>query len=492
MSFSLLEQYFQAYLVEPLSSVLFFNVGFFMDGLTLPFIVVWLISGALYLTIKMGFINVRAFRHAIDVTRGKYDHIDDPGEISHFQALSSALSATIGLGNIAGVAIAVSLGGPGAIFWLIIAGFLGMTSKFVECSLAVKYRYIDHDGRVLGGPMRYLSLGFKEKGFKKTGKFLAGLFCVLCIGGSLGGGNMFQANQAYVAVKNVLPFFEGRAYLFGLLIALLTAMVIIGGIKRIGSAASVIVPFMSIFYVLSCAWILLAHASYLPEAFMTIINGAFTPEASYGGMIGVLILGFRRAAFSNEAGMGSAAIAHSAVATNEPIREGIVALLEPFIDTVIVCAMTGLVVVVTGAYQNANGDGVLIASKAFSSVGSYMPIFLAVAVFLFAYSTMISWSYYGERCFSYLFNTKKTLPYKLLFVAFSFLGSVFSLGPVLEFSDLMILGMALPNILGIVVLAPVVKNDLADYWRRYHLGQMEETTIPPKSPADSFLSNGKA
>lgn len=467
-----LEQTFQNYLVRPLGKLWFFDLAFFSDSVTLPFIVVWLIAGAVYLTVKMRFINVRGFRHAVNVTMGKYDRAEDPGEISHFQALSSALSATVGLGNIAGVALAVTIGGPGAVFWLAIAGLFGMTAKFVECTLAVKYRYIDADGKVLGGPMRYLTLGFAEKGFPRLGKFLGAWFSIMCIGGSLGGGNMFQANQAYAAISHVFPHLQGNAWTFGLFISLLVAAVIIGGIKRIGSAASIIVPVMCMLYVASSLYILASNYDVLPTAFMVIWNGAFTPEAGYGGLIGVLITGFRRAAFSNEAGMGSAAIAHSAAVTKEPVREGIVSLLEPFIDTVVICLMTGLVVVVTGAYKGSAEDGVLIASRAFSTMGSFMPVLLAIAVFLFAYSTMISWSYYGERCWAYLFKTNQTMPYKVIYIVFSFLGTVFALEPVLEFSDLMILGMGFPNMLGIVILAPKVKQDLDDYWQRYRTGRM--------------------
>jgi alanine or glycine:cation symporter, AGCS family len=492
-----LENYFQAYVVEPVSSILFFDVAFFTDVVTLPFILVWLISGAFYLTLKMRFINLRGFRHAIEVTRGKYDHKGDPGEISHFQALASAISATVGLGNIAGVALAVSIGGPGAIFWMVVAGLFGMTSKFVECTLAVKHRQIDADGSVLGGPMRYLTIGFQEKGYPRLGKFFSAWFCVLCIGGSLGGGNMFQANQAYAALSNSFSSLQGNAWIFGIIISFFVAVVIIGGIKRIGIAAGVIVPTMCVLYLLSCAWILISNYYVIPEAFMIIWRGAFSPEAGYGGVIGVLITGFRRAAFSNEAGIGSAAIAHSAAATKEPIREGVVALLEPFIDTVVICTMTGLTVVVTGAYKNSAGDGVLVASEAFSTVASFMPTLLSIAVLLFAYSTMISWSYYGERCWAYLFNTKKTLPYKLVFISFSFLGSVFALGPVLEFSDLMILGMAFPNMLGIVMQASLVKKALDDYWRRYKSGEMiaeimQSHALEDPSAANQFLKNRKA
>jgi AGCS family alanine or glycine:cation symporter len=420
----------------------------------------------------MHFINLRGLGHAIAVTRGDYDSPDDPGEISHFQALSSALSATVGLGNIAGVAIAVGVGGPGAVFWMIVAGFLGMSSKFTECSLGQMYRTVDANGQVLGGPMRYLSAGLAEQGHAKLGRVLAILFALMCIGGSFGGGNMFQANQSFQAVQEVVPLFEGRGWLYGIILAILVGTVILGGIKRIGMAAGIIVPVMCGVYVLAGLWILGTHAAEVPDAFMKIVSEAFTPEAGRGGLVGVLIQGFRRAAFSNEAGTGSASIAHSAAATDEPIREGIVALLEPFIDTIIVCTMTGLVVVITGAYEQ-DLEGIAMTSQAFGSVISWFPLVLSFAVVMFAFSTMISWSYYGERCTVFLFGPKAVIPYKVVFLVFVFFGSVFKLGNVLDFSDLMILGMAFPNILGIFFLTGKVKAALDDYWSRYQSGQMK-------------------
>ena len=466
--FTSMESVFLHFLVEPLSSFLFFDIAFFNKDISLPFILVWLLFGAIFLTIKMGFIHLKSFKHAIDVIRGKYDEHSDPGEVSHFAALSSALSGTLGLGNISGVALAISIGGPGAVFWMIIAGFFGMSAKFAECSLAVMYRQIDKDGKVLGGPMLYIKEAFKEKGYQRLGAFLSSLFAVLCIGGSLGGGNMFQANQSYAAVANMFPYLKDNAWMYGLFMAFIVGLVIIGGIKRIGSTASIIVPFMCIFYLLCGIWIILANWQMIPSAFVEIYNGAFNPQAGYGGIIGVLVVGFRRAAFSNEAGIGSAAIAHSAVATKEPIREGIVACLEPFIDTILVCTMTGLVVVITGVYKNtALKDGVLMTSEAFAQGASWMPAMLVIAIVLFAFSTMISWSYYGERCWAYLFNTSNTLPYKIIFLFSSFLGSVFAFGPVLEFSDLMILGMSFPNMLGIILLSGKLKSALDDYWGRY-------------------------
>ncbi len=445
------------------------------ENANVKLVVLWLVLGATFFTLRMAFINLRGFAHAVAVTKGDYDDPDDPGEISHFQALSSALSATVGLGNIAGVALAVGAGGPGALFWMIIAGFLGMSSKFVECTLGQMYRHVDEDGVVSGGPMRYLDTGFAEKGFPRLGKFLSVMFALMCIGGSFGGGNMFQANQAYQAVAERFPSIAGDvgSAVFGVVLAILVGLVIIGGIKRIGAAASLVVPLMCGIYVVAAVAVLLLNFDKLPWAFATIVREAFTPEAGLGGMIGVLITGFQRAAFSNEAGVGSAAIAHSAAATDEPIREGIVAMMGPFIDTIVICTMTGLVVVITGVYKGGGGDGVLMTSEAFGQVFSWFPWVLAVAVLLFAFSTMISWSYYGERCFTLLFGKNTSLLYRIIFLFFVFFGSVFKLGNVLDFSDLMILGMAFPNVLGVVVLSGRVKTALAEYWARYKSGQME-------------------
>lgn len=439
----------------------------------LPFVVAWLVLGAIFFTLRMSFISVRGFAHALKVITGAYDKAGDTGEISHFQALASALSATVGLGNIAGVALAVAAGGPGAVFWMIVAALFGMSSKFVECTLGQMYREVRPDGSVSGGPMHYLDAGLQEMGLGALGKPLAVLFAVMCVGGSFGGGNMFQANQSFAAISEVIPFFADKAWLYGLVLAFLVGLVVVGGIRRIGTATSVIVPFMCGLYLLAGVWVLIVHAADVPAAVATIVRLAFTPEAGYGGFIGVLVQGFRRASFSNEAGVGSASIAHSAAATSEPVREGIVALLEPFIDTVIVCAMTGIVVVVTGAYTQGMGDGVQMTSWAFGSVVSWFPTVLSAAVFLFAFSTMISWSYYGERCTVWLLGERAILPYRLLFLVAVFCGSVFKLGNVLDFSDLMILGMAFPNILGAVLLSGKVKAALDDYMGRLASGAMK-------------------
>ena len=468
-----LDGLFGTYFVAPMATVMFFDLLFFVEGVSLPLVVAWLVLGAVFFTLRMNFINLRGFKHAIDVTAGKYDKHDDPGEVSHFQALASALSATVGLGNIAGVAIAVSVGGPGAIFWMVMAGFLGMSSKFTECTLGQMYRTVDDNGTVLGGPMRYLDVGLAEMGQSGLGKVLAVVFALMCIGGSFGGGNMFQANQSYAAIAEIVPALTvGDGLLYGVILAVAVGLVILGGIKRIGLAAGVIVPVMCGVYVLAALWILIVHAAEVPAAFTTIITEAFAPTAVEGGVIGVLVQGFRRAAFSNEAGVGSASIAHSAASTDEPVREGIVALLEPFIDTIIVCTMTGLVVVITGAYQQDTGDGVLMTSAAFGSVIDWFPLVLSFAVVSFAFSTMISWSYYGERCATYLFGPAASLPYKMIFLVFVVFGSVFKLGNVLDFSDLMILGMAFPNILGMLFLSNKVRDALNDYWGRYTDGTM--------------------
>lgn len=455
-----------SFLVNAISPILFFSIG------GMPFIVLWLIVGAIYFTLRMSFINVRGFSHAIAVVQGHYDNPAEAGEVTHFQALSAALSATVGLGNIAGVAIAIQLGGPGAMFWMTVAGLLGMSSKFVECTLGQKYRIVAPDGTVSGGPMRYLSRGLGELGLRPLGRLLSGLFAVLCIGGSFGGGNMFQANQSYSAIADVIPLFQGRSWLYGLILGAMVALVIIGGIRRIGGVAEKLVPAMCLIYVVASLWIILTNLPAVPGAFATIVREAFVPQAVTGGFLGVLVQGFRRASFSNEAGVGSAAIAHSAARTEEPIREGIVALLEPFIDTVIICNMTALVVVITGTYTNKTADGVGLTSAAFGSAISWFPIILSIAVFLFAFSTMISWSYYGERCWAYLFGDRTTMAYKVIFVIFVFIGSVVNLGAVLDFSDMMILAMAFPNILGCYLLSGKVAADLGDYMKRLSAGQM--------------------
>lgn len=460
--------------VGAMASVLFFEP---LPGM--PFIVVWLVIGAVFFTFYFGFVNIRAFRHAIDVLRGRYDNPDDEGEVSHFQALSSALSATVGLGNIAGVAVAVTTGGPGAIFWMLVAAFFGMTAKFAEVTLGQKYRIVDEEGRVLGGPMRYLEAGLTELGLAPLGKVLAVIFAIFCIGGSFGGGNMFQANQAYQAFDE---FFVERfafhipAEIFGLVMMVAVGVVIFGGIKSIAKTAERIVPLMVGMYLTAAIFVIITNIAHLPDALGQIFNDAFTGSAVGGGFLGVLIVGFQRAAFSNEAGIGSASIAHSAAKTDEPIREGLVGLIEPFIDTILVCLATALVIVISGVHEDpalADVSGAVLTAKAFETVISWFPLLLSISIVLFAYSTMISWSYYGERSWTKLFGAKSSVIYRGLFLVFIFIGTISTLDSVITFSDLMILSMAFPNILGLYLLAGKVKKDLNTYMDKLNSGQFK-------------------
>lgn len=445
-------------------------------GADIPIVVVWLVFGALFFTFRMKFINFRGFKHALSLVRGDYDDPEDKGEVSHFQALTTALSATVGLGNIAGVAIAISVGGPGATFWMIVAGLLGMSSKFVECTLGVKYRKLDENGEVSGGPMYYLRDGLAKYNMPIIGKILAVMFAILCIGGSFGGGNMFQANQAYAQLSGQFPALAGNGPLFGLILASLVGVVIIGGIKSIANVTEKIVPLMALLYVGTALVIILINISEVGNVFVLIFNGAFAPDAAFGGVIGVLIQGFRRAAFSNEAGVGSAAIAHSAAKTKEPVSEGIVSLLEPFIDTVVICTMTALVIIFTGMYDVEGLEGAQMTSNAFGSVFSWFPYLLVIAIFLFAFSTMISWSYYGLKSWEFLFGKSKfsEYSYKSIFLLFIIVGSSVKLGAVLDFSDMMILAMAFPNIIGLLILSKEVKIDLNSYLKRLKSGEIKK------------------
>lgn len=478
------DKWFGEWLVGPLATVLFWKI----PGVDMPLVVAWLALGAVFFTFRMGFINVRLFGHAISLVRGKYDSPNTVGEVSHFQALATALSATVGLGNIAGVAIAVGTGGPGATFWMAVFGLFGMSAKFAEVTLGQKYRHLRPDGSVMGGAMYYLSDGLaaikvgKSGSLKLLGKVLAVLFALLCIGGSFGGGNSFQVKQSLDQVRTLVPVIDSSPWIYGLVMAALVGVVIIGGIRRIARVADKIVPFMCGLYVLACLYILLAKAGDIPAAFALIIDGAFNPDAAFGGFVGVLVLGIKRAAFSNEAGIGSAAIAHAAAKVDHPVQEGVVALLEPFIDTVIICTMTALVIVITGAYANTdpayaaaitNQQGAALTSLAMGQVVTWFPLLLSVAVVLFAYSTMISWSYYGERCWVWLFGERASMSYKVLFLVFTFLGSVITATNILEFSDLMVLGMALPNMLGLFILSGVVARELADYRQKLGSGQIQ-------------------
>ena len=517
-----IDEWFGKYITGPCASVLFNSLGTeYLFGRKIPFVVLWLLVGASFLTIRMGFINLRAFWHAIRLTKGDYDDPNEPGEVSHFQALSSALSATVGLGNIAGVAIAVGSGGPGAIFWMVLIGLLGMTSKFTECTLGQMYRKVNSDGTVSGGPMLYLKDGLTDVlgGVGKAlGSVLAVFFALLCIGGSFGGGNSFQVGQSLATIKGDIPILEDYPLLYGVGLTVVVALVIIGGIRSIGRVASIIVPFMCAAYVSMALYILGTNASQIPAAFGTIISNAFTFEAGLGGLLGVMVVGIQRAVFSNEAGAGSAAIAHSAAKTDEPVSEGIVALLEPFIDTVLVCTMTGLVIIIAGGEWTPNpelttkvGDTIMIDGEAKVAeaddiaglpLGKWsnqeyekhvsgnagaaltrtavankgLPWFkwiLYAAVVLFAFSTIISWSYYGERCFTSLFGMNTSIIYKVIFLVFTVLGSVVSAKNILDFSDIMILGMSLPNILGLYILSGKVRGNLDEYMEKLKSGKIK-------------------
>lgn len=440
----------------------------------IPFIVVWLVLGALFFTLRLGFINIRGFTHSLDLAKGKYDDPNAPGQVTHFQALATAVSGTVGLGNIAGVAVAVSLGGAGATMWMIVAGLLGMSSKFVECTLGVKYRFINSEGRVFGGPMNYLRYGLEKRNKRGLGKFLAAFFAILAIGASFGGGNMFQSNQSFSILAGEFPMLEGNGFIFGVIVAILVGIVIIGGISSIARVTGKIVPVMAAVYILGAFVVIGVNIENLGPALTAIWDGAFSPSALKGGVIGVLIVGFQRAAFSNEAGVGSAAIAHSAAKTNHPPSEGFVALLEPFIDTVVVCTLTALVLIFTGMHEVSGVGGVELTSSAFGSVISWFPYVLATAVFLFAFSTMISWSYYGMRAWTYLFgkSKKNEMIYKVLFLIMVVVGASVSLGAVLDFSDMMILAMSFPNIIGLYFMIGEVSEDLKEYSHKLKSGQL--------------------
>ena len=469
---------------QPVSDF-FNNVIFFSIGEN-PFVIYLLVGSAIFFTLYFGFPNIKYFMTSIRVVSGKYDEVEKDessskdGEVSHFQALTTAVSGTVGNGNIAGVALAIALGGPGATFWMIVCGLMGMSLKFVECTLGVHYRDVDENGVVYGGPMYYLTKGLKEKGFATLGKISAVFFAIFCIGGSFGGGNAAQANQAALVLKDLLGFestFAGAV--IGIILAIIVGVIIIGGIKRIASVTEKIVPFMALLYIVACLYILLVNFSFLDDAIALIVKEAFNPTAiGVGGIIGVLMIGFRRAAFSNEAGVGSASIAHSAVKTKYAASEGLVALLEPFIDTVVICTLTALVIITfnsTGvfAYGGEGGvmiDGVMyegagITQKAFAEYIPYSDVFLTVAVVLFAVSTMISWSYYGLQSWKFLFGRgeKSDLTYKLLFLSFVIIGSAASMNSIWAFSDAMIFAMVFPNMVGLYILFPVVKEQLTKY-----------------------------
>jgi len=455
--------------VSYLAPILFYSINGF------PLIVIVLLSGGLIFTFYFNFINIRGFKHAIDIVKGKFDNPNDTGQISHFQALTSALSATIGLGNIAGVAVAVSLGGPGAVFWMVFIAFFSMSAKFVSCTLGQLYRVVNDDGSVSGGPMYYLDKGLKERGFGFLGKCLGSMYAVFIIGGAFGGGNMFQANQSYELFGKLTGIPD---YLYGIILAILVGTVIVGGIKRIGQTTEKIVPFMVVLYVGASLFIIITNINKLPGVLSSIINQAFVPDAAFGGFIGVLVTGIKRAVFSNEGGVGSASIAHSAAKTDEPVREGIVAMIGPFIDTIVVCFMTASVILITKdinpLYKVGSGiNGAELTSAAFGSVISWFPYILSIVVFLFSFSTMISWYYYGDKGWKYLFGSSSIKVYQGMYLVCIVIGSVASLDNVIAFSDMMILSCGFPNIIGCLFLLPLLKTQLDNYWNRYKSNQFK-------------------
>ena len=455
---------------DAVSEFIFFSVP--VGGAEIPLIVAWLIAGGVFFTLYLGFINVRGFRHALDLVRGRYTDPSQPGEVTPFQALATAVSGTVGIGNIAGVAVAISLGGPGATLWLIIAGLLGMSTKFAECTLAVKYRDTHPDGSVSGGPMYYLQHGLELRNLPLIGRGLGIFYAAAMVLGCLGIGNMFQSNQAAAILIEVTgaegSFFSDRAWLLGVLMAAAVALVIVGGIRSIARVTSRLVPFMAVLYVLSALAIIALNADRLPAAFAQIWEGAFSADSVGGGMIGVMVIGFRRAVFSNEAGLGSAAIAHSAVQTDEPSTEGFVSLLEPFIDTVVICTMTALVIITTvydPSLADAGITGIEMTKTAFESTLSWSPVPLSVAAVLFAFSTMLSWSYYGLKSLTYLTGENRTVEagFKLFFCGFVVLGASVQLGALIDLSDAVIYVVAIPNLLGLYLLAPVLKREMHSY-----------------------------
>lgn len=438
----------------------------------------------------MGFINLRGFKHAIAIAAGQYDRASEnaEGEVSHFQATATALSGTVGLGNISGAAIAIQLGGPGAIVWMTVAGFLGMSSRFVSCTLSQKYRQIRTDGTIAGGPMFYLTVGLAELGFARLGKVLAVIFALLCVAATLGAADMFQANQSFVAIASALPAVSGWAWLYGLLVAAACGITILGGISRIGTLTSRLLPTMAVLYIFGCLWIVVSHIAEVPSAIATILRLGLSPQAAAGGLFGVILAGLQRGLFSSAVGIGSASIAHAATRTDEPIREGIVATIEPIVDTVIICNLTGLTIVMTGVTEKSDLAGIELASAAFGTVVSWFPLVLAFAVFLFAFSTLISWSYYGEKAWTYVFGEESAIAFKILFVISIFVGSVVNLGAVLLLSDITILAMAFPNLLGGLLLSEKVAADLRVYWHNLQHGEF--TSQNTETEVEAIASQG--
>ena len=452
-------------------------------------VILWLAAAGIVFTAVFKAVNLRAFPLALRTVRGKYSGPDDPGNISHFQALATAVSGTVGLGNIAGVAIGISIAGPGVAFWLFLSGFLGMATKFAECTLGVKYRSIDGGGHVQGGPMYYLKRGMAERGLGPVGAVLAVFFAIFCVFASFGGGNIFQVNQVTQQLINVTgeeSFFASNQWVFGLMMALVTALVIIGGIRSIAKVTSKLVPTMCVIYILSALLVLVVNAHAIPGAIGMIVTEAFQPRAAVtGGILAAFIWGMRRATFSNEAGIGSAPIAHSAARTRKPASEGVVALLEPFVDTVIVCTMTSLVIVTTMQFDgdtanfavngqafelgrgtnNSSSFGIGLTSAAFETVNSGFRYLLFVCVLLFAFSTLVTWSYYGLQAWQYLFGKNQILElaYKTVFCLIIIAGASANVGNAVDFSDAALFAMSIPNLIGVYFMIPIIRREYAKF-----------------------------
>jgi AGCS family alanine or glycine:cation symporter len=444
-----------------LGRVVFYAVP--VNGAALPLILVWLITGGVVCTLAFRFVNLRGFRHSIRVIRGDYSSKDHPGEATPFQALSTAVSGTVGLGAIGGVAIAIMLGGPGAAFWMVIAGFLGMSTKFAEVTLAVKYRHVRPDGTISGGAMHYVPIALERVGMPRLGKFLAGFFCVAAVGGSL---TIFQVNQAYTQFRAVTGF--EQAFVFGLVIAVWIGFVLFGGVKRIVQWTDKLSPFMCLLYIAACLVVLGANFMNVPGALATIVREAFSPDAVAGGVVGALIQGFRRAAFANEAGLGSAPMAHATVRTKEPMSQGFAALMEPFLDCVIICLLTALVVVVTGVNETSTSQGIALVSDGFATVVPWFPIVLAVVAILFALSTVLSWGYYGEQAWTWLFSERKAsrVAYRLFLCSVLSISGTLEIGQMVNIVDSLNFSMAIPNLIAVYLLLPELRADLRDYWQR--------------------------
>jgi alanine or glycine:cation symporter, AGCS family len=477
-------------LADAVSAFIFYSVHAF--GTDVPLIVIWLVAGGLFFTVYLRLINVRGFVHALRLISGRFARDGDPGEISQFQALTAAVSGTVGIGNIAGVAVAISLGGPGASFWLIVAGLLGMSTKFAECALGVMYRRENRDGTVSGGPMHYLARGLAEHDWPRTGRALGAFYAAAMVVGCLGIGNMFQSNQAAAIFIDVtggpVSYFADKAWLVGLVLAAAVALVIIGGIRSIATTTARLVPGMALLYVGSAVTVITLNADAVPAAFAAIWHGAFAPEGIAGGAVGVMIIGFRRALFSNEAGLGSAAIAHATARTRHPVSEGYVALLEPFIDTVVICTMTALVIITTVYDPSLAGtgvNGIELTMAAFASTAHWSPIPLSVAAILFAFSTMITWSYYGLKAFLYLVGEHRlaNIGFKLVFLAFVVLGTSVQLGSVVELSDALVFIVALPNLLGLYLLAPRIRREVLLYEQHVRDLRITRSELSPSDGA---------